>query len=193
MVAIKSGQTIWGMVQAKNPGASNAEIAKLTSQVLKNNNLTEASARSIKTGTEIDLSAADKTAAKPTKTPTLAAAPPAPAIATPTTPALLEGLNLNSLGFGSIGSAQQIAGNPFGGITGLPGLDSIFQQFGPLINSFGSNRQDLSQFVSKSQGSLNNLGKAANSGGQFLFGLSGGRVLPFTNPDVVLGNLNLLG
>ncbi len=57
-VTVQSGDTIWGLVAARNPGASNAEIQKKTQAVLDANGETWDSARRIQVGRELDLSAA---------------------------------------------------------------------------------------------------------------------------------------
>ena len=77
---IKSGDTIWGLVKAKNPGATDAEIQKKTQAVLDANGLTWESAKKMHAGDTVKLDAGLPAGAAPAPAP--AAPAPAPA-ATP--------------------------------------------------------------------------------------------------------------
>lgn len=87
-VSLKSGQTIWGLVQAAKPGASATEVANLTNAVLKDNSITAAQAKTLQVGTKIDLSALSPAPKPAAPAPAKAPAPaPAPAAAKPADPA----------------------------------------------------------------------------------------------------------
>ena len=162
-VTLKSGDTIWGLVAARNPGASNAEIQKKTQAVLDANGLTWETARTLKAGKEINLGGTPT----PANNAQGAAAPAAAAPANSLQALIEQFLKMQ-------GQTQQAqgGGNPFGGaVTPGGGLDAFLRG---APQGAGSNA-------------------LAGLSGNFTFGLAGGDVLSFANPGIILGNLGLTG
>jgi len=137
-VALKSGDTIWGLVAKKlGPGASNAEIAAATNKVLKANGETAASARTMQVGEQVNLDVLDpkKPAAKPADPAAPAAGAPAdPANpADPTNPATTA-----ALGEAEKRQQEQLAQLGLGTLP--PGLaqllNSVYAQADPTVQPF---------------------------------------------------------
>ena len=90
-VSLKSGDTIWGIVQQKlGPGATNKQILDKTNEILKLNNITAEGAKRMHVGDTVKLSQdlapkapAPAPAPKPAPAPTPAAPAPTPAAPAP--------------------------------------------------------------------------------------------------------------
>ena len=161
-VALKSGDTIWGLVKAKlGAGASNADIQNATQKVLDANGETWDSAKTMRAGEEVNLGVLDP---KPAAAETPAAAGADPNTPTPNAPATenalgeLEQQQLAQLGLGSLPpSLAQLLNTVY---------ESTDPSISPFLSSLGFDPQALVNGATPN-GAVNTPGARPGAGPSF--------------------------
>lgn len=178
MKTIQSGGTIWGMVKAANPGASDAQVQQLTQKVLDSNGLTWDSAKTLHAGDKVDLTAAMGGGAAKATQPAAPAKPAQQAPTFTTNGDPTDELKYLQFLLGGATGQQQPNGannNPFAALSSLFGT--------------GGNGGLDSFLNAKGLGKGTNSSLLAQQSGNFAFNATGQQFLPFANPFTILNNV----